>query len=44
MLGFEYKNIYYYNKKGRLINERSYINYEHFEKVKKKKIELGLIK
>ena len=44
MLGFEYKNIYYYNKKGRLINERSFINYEHFDKVKKEKIKRGLIK
>ena len=43
MLGFEYKNIYYYNKKGKLINERSYINYEHFNKVKKEKIKRGLI-
>ena len=32
MLGFEYKNIYYYNKNNRLINERSFINYEHFER------------
>ena len=44
MLGFEYKNIYYYNKKGKLINERGFINHEHFDKVKKEKIKRGLIK
>ena len=27
MLGFEYKNIYYYDKNNRLINERSFINH-----------------
>ena len=32
MLGFEYKNIYYYNKNNRLINERSFINYDHFNR------------
>ena len=32
MLGFEYKNIYYYNKNNRLINQRSFINHDHFKK------------
>lgn len=44
MLGFEYKNIYYYNKNNKLVNERSFINHDHFNKQLKKKIELGLIK
>ena len=44
MLGFIYKNIYYYNKNNRLINERSFTDYDHFNKVLKKKKELGIIK
>jgi hypothetical protein len=44
MLGFIYKNIYYYNKNNRLINERSFTDYDHFNKVKKEKIKRGLIK
>jgi len=44
MLGFEYKNIYYYNDRNRLINERGYINHDHFNKQLKEKIKRGLIK
>ena len=46
MLGFEYKNIYYYNKNKRLINERSFINHDHFNRsvAMKKQLNKGVNK
>ena len=43
MLGFIYKNIYYYNDRNRLINERSFTDYDHFNKVLEKKKQLGIV-
>ena len=41
MLGFIYKNIYYFNKNNRLINERSFTDYDHFNKVFRTKLKLN---
>ena len=43
MLGFEYRNIYFYKKNNRLINQRSFTNYDHFNKVLEKKKQLGIV-
>lgn len=44
MQGLEYSNISYYDERGKFVHRISYVNYEHFNKVKKEKIKRGLIK
>jgi len=43
MQGLKYSNISYFDKRGKFVHRISFINYEHFEKVKKEKIKKGLI-
>lgn len=44
MLGLEYSNQSYYDKKGKFRHRISFVNYEHFNKALRRKKELGLIK
>ena len=44
MLGLEYSNQSYYDKKGKFRHKISFVNYDHFSKALKRKKELGLIK
>ena len=44
MLALEYSNQSYYDKKNNFRHRISFVNYEHFNKVLRRKKELGLIK